>query len=350
VTPDPVAELDRVLESARSGWVSAAAAAAVTESVRMVAGAAVRFRVAGSALAEHLLPALGHLPEVALEPELTVHAWDTASTGVAVPTFAPIDCDTPARSIVDHDRAASSSFGRPMLEAVDVATGDGWFAVCSADDLTHGERGAPFRLLLHWWLARRGMQLAHGGAVGASSRGVLLVGAGGAGKSSTTLACVEAGLEYAGDDYCAISTVPHPTVHSLYCTAKVVDADVARYPSLAAGMTDHRHAADEKSLYLLSCAVPEQLVTQLTLAAIVVPVRTGTTTTSFTRASAGAALQALAPSTVGQLPGYASHALATLAAIARALPAYRLELGTDRATVAPAVGALLGAVQPAAMS
>jgi hypothetical protein len=354
VTPDPLLELVRVLESARAGWTAASAAAPVTEAVRVVAGEPVRFRVAGTALVEHLLPAFGHLPELpelaeaTTEPAFTIHAWDASSTGVSVPTLPPIDGpDTPASSIIDHDRAASSSScGRAMLDAVDFTTGDGWFAVGAADDLSHGERGAPFRLLLHWWLARRGVQVAHGGAVGARGTGVLLVGAGGAGKSSTTLSCVESGLDYAGDDYCAITAVPRPTVHSLYCTAKVFDADVARYPSLAAGMTDHRHPADDKSLYRLDRAVPDQLVAQMGLAAIVVPVRTDASTTRFTRASAGTALQALAPSTVGQLPGHAARTLATLAAVARALPAYRLELGCDRATVAPAVRELIELVAP----
>jgi hypothetical protein len=351
VTPEPVVALDRVLESARQGWDAAARAAAVVESVRLVAGAPVRFRFAGRALVDQLLAPLCHLDEVDAEPVFTMHAWDTESTGVPVPRLAQVDgTPAPARSIIDRDRAAATSYGRVMLEAVDFGAdfghGAGYFAIGTPDDLSHGERGAPFRTAFHWWLARRGLQLAHGGAVGIDGRGVLLVGAGGAGKSSTTLACVEAGMQYAGDDYCAIETTPPPVVHSLYSTAKVVDADVARYPNLARGATRHRHATDDKSLYLVARARPECVVPKLALAAIVVPVRTANATTSFARASSGHALQALAPSTLGQLPGHAARSLATLAAAARAVPAYRLELGHDRATVAPAVRALVEQLAP----
>jgi hypothetical protein len=345
VTSEPVVALDRVLASARHGWDAAARAAGVVESVRLVAGAPVRFRFAGGALVDQLLVPLCHLDEVDAEPDFTVHAWDTESTGVPVPRLVQLDGEAaPARSIIDRDRAAASSYGRVMLEAVDfdgAGHADGFFAIGTPDDLSHGERGAPFRMAFHWWLARRGLQLAHGGAVGIDGRGVLLVGAGGAGKSSTTLACVEAGMQYAGDDYCAIETTAAPVVHSLYSTAKVVDADVARYPNLASGATDRRHPTDDKSLYLVARARPECVVPQLALAAIVVPVRTADATTTFAPASSGHALQALAPSTLGQLPGHAAQSLATLAAAARAVPAYRLELGHDRATVAPAVRALV---------
>ena len=343
VIPDPVVELDRVLDVTRAAWAAASNASGTVESVRLVAGEPVRFRFAGPALVEHLLPALCHLPEVdTTEPVFTAHAWDARSTGVAVPQLDSLDTPpAPARSIIDHDRAASFSTERTMLEAVDLTTDDGWFAVDAPDDLTTGERGAPFRLVLHWWLAQRGLQFTHGGAVGTDGNGVLIVGASGSGKSSTTLACVEAGMEYAGDDYCALAPTSTPTVHSLYSSAKVFDADAALYPTLTSGRSPLRHPLDDKSLYLVARARPDCVVPALSLGAVVVPTRTPNTATHFRPTSAGDALQALAPSTIGQLPGSAARTLAALAAAARAVPAYRLELGTDRATVAPAVGALL---------
>jgi hypothetical protein len=343
VIPDPIVELGHVLDATRTAWTAAADASGTIETVRLVAGEPVRFRFAGPALVEHLLPALCHLPEVdATDPVFTAHAWDARSTGVAVPALDSLDTPPPpARSIIDHERAVSFSTERTMLEAVDLTTHDGWFALDSPDDLTTGERGAPFRLVLHWWLAQRGLQFTHGGAVGADGSGVLVVGASGSGKSSTTLACVEAGMQYVGDDYCALATTTTPTVHSLYSSAKIFDTDAAYYPTLTPGRSALHHRLDDKSLYLVDRARPDCVVRDLALAAVVVPTRTPDVATTFRPTSAGDALQALAPSTIGQLPGSAARTLAALAAAARAVPAYRLELGTDRATVAPAVRALL---------
>src|SRR5436190_545935 len=54
----------------------------------------------------------------------------------------------------------------------------------------------PLLRLLHWWLADQPWQLVHGAAVGAAAGGVLVTGVGGAGKSTTALACVSAGWRH----------------------------------------------------------------------------------------------------------------------------------------------------------
>ena len=61
----------------------------------------------------------------------------------------------------------------------------------------------------------------------------------------------------------------------------------------------------------------------------------------MSRTSSSRALQALAPSTVGQLAGGAAVTLRTLAALTRAVPCYELALGSDRATVPDTVRQLI---------
>ena len=342
--PHHTEELDVAVAEATAAFDHAVADAGVVESVRTVAGQSVRFRFAGPSLVEHLLPALEHLPESSAPPVFTASAWDTGSTGAAVPllTDAPSG-PAPSRSIVAAHRSVSSSRARTMFEGFDGTAREGWFAIGDGGELTTGERGAPFRLALHWWLTDRGLQFAHGGAVGTGGTAVLVVGPTGTGKSSTTLSCVEDGLDYVADDYCVVETAPgtEPVVHSLYSSAKIFFADEERYPLLAAGRTPRHNPIDDKTLVLVHRALPGQVVSRQRLGAIVVPERTAARVTTFERTSAGAGLQALAPSTVGQFPGRAAIALSSLAALARAVPSYRLRLGTDRATVPPAVRGIL---------
>src|SRR5262249_58368179 len=95
-----------------------------------------------------------------------------------------------------------------ILSALDVGTG---LAVCWLDDarrVPYYQTGAPLKTILGWWFDRPDRQLLHAGAVGAGEAGVLLAGAGGAGKSTTALLCVDAGLRYAGDDYVLVATEP----------------------------------------------------------------------------------------------------------------------------------------------
>jgi hypothetical protein len=94
-----------------------------------------------------------------------------------------------------------------------------------------------------------GQFLCHGAAVGSDNGGVLIVGAGGAGKTTTALACLEAGMKYLGDDRCLLSMGEFPHIHSLYGTAKL--ADIARFPEFEAVIDTNGKQSEEKSLYHL---------------------------------------------------------------------------------------------------
>lgn len=339
---EQIAALDRVIDAARDAGARVCAGGTMIEYVRRVAGTPVAFRVAGPDLAGHLLPAFEHLPPTAEPPAFTAVAWEARSSGVDIPRLPDAPSGpAPSRAVIDRARAASStSSGRVMLEAYDQASATGWFAIGDIADLTTGERGAPFRLALHWWLTARGLQFAHGGAVGLHGTAVLIVGPTGAGKSSTTLSCVEDGFDYVADDYCAVDA-SGPVVHSLYSSAKLFSEDVHRYRKLATASAPVHNPTDDKMLVLVHRALPAQVVRQQDLGAIVVPARTHRPTTSFAPISRGAGLQALAPSTVGQFPGGAATTLAALAALSRSVPAYRLDLGTERATVAATMRELI---------
>ena len=172
----------------------------------------VRLRIAGPAL----LPFIGVLTHpwhavAASEPLLRVELWDRHSTGVAPPPF-PVRQDPPAgpgeiRSYDDADlRILFHSGTDPRdgsfaaLTMFDERTSTARYFVSDAARIPWWERAAPVRAALHWGLSRPDRLLVHAGAVGSAGRGVLLTGAG-AGKSTTALAAVCAGLDYLGDDY-----------------------------------------------------------------------------------------------------------------------------------------------------
>ena len=313
--------------------------------MRLIAGDPVRIRFAGDALIEHLAPAIEHHPiaDPETQPVLTINAWDEASTGAPVPGLPDdVGARTPARSIVGKSRAASSSSERRLFEGFDRDAGESWFAVGSSAALTHGERGAPFRLAFHWMGSPHGRVLAHAGAVGLDGVGVLLVGPGGVGKSSTSLTCAEAGFDYAADDYCLVTADPSPAAFGLYATGKVKPVDLPLYPLLRDTAGSLSHDTDDKVLLVLSRAQHGRVVDKLAVRAIAVPtLAPSQTSTTMSRTSASRALQALAPSTVGQLAGGAAATLRTLAALTRAVPCYELTLGSDRAAVPESIRQML---------
>ena len=70
--------------------------------------------------------------------------------------------------------------------------------------------------------------------MGTAEGGALLLGASGAGKSTTTLACLASGLAIAGDDFVLVEPAGiDAVVHSISTTAKLSRAALLRFPDLA---------------------------------------------------------------------------------------------------------------------
>jgi len=206
------------------------------------------------------------------------------------------------------------------------------------------ERAAPLRAILDWWGGDLGCRVMHAGAVGTESGGALLVGNAGSGKSTAVLACLGSGLSYAGDDGVAVSNGAGMLIHSLYCTAKLQPGHLRRaLPHLASVLEDSEEAHQGKRMFFLDRDRSVELTSGFPLRAVLLPHVTGNDRSTTQPVSSGTALLALAPSTLFQLPGARQQRLHHMAEILRRVPAYALGLGSDLATVAPAIREILDA-------
>lgn len=198
------------------------------------------------------------------------------------------------------------------------------------------------RTILHWWADQGIYQFIHGGAVGLPTGGVLLAGKGGTGKSTTALACLEAGLLYASDDYCLVRTDPLPFAYSVYNTAKLRgDLDLERFPNLAPLVSNQSRQKDDKAVFFLEQHFPEKVSRGFPIRAIILPQITDGKESRLRNASAGVAMTALAPSTLLQLPGAGAMEFKTISNLVRKVPAYILELGTEINRIPDAIFSLL---------
>src|SRR6478672_6690631 len=269
-----------------------------------VGGEPVRLRFAGPAMAERLLPALRHLATDPSNPAaLTIHIWDSASASTEPPR--PVwgrDADR-EHGVIDgfFGDAFYTVYPRGVgaLNVVDVASRRAWFWITDAARLLLPEQGAPLRLLLNLWLADRDVQLVHGAAVGREDGCVLLIGPSGAGKSSTALSCLDSGLRHLGEDYCLLRHGDPPHVFSIYSSAKVELATLARMPRLhdfVMAMPDD--AGGEKAVLDLHAEHPSRMMRSAPLKAIALPRIVAGPETRVASGSAGAAMVAVAPSTM----------------------------------------------------
>jgi hypothetical protein len=234
----------------------------------------------------------------------------------------------------NNDRISTCfKHGSGVVSLLDSALNEAIFWVRDAEQLPYWEKGAPLLNLFHWWMSRHDRLLVHGAAVGTDQGSVLIVGKSGSGKSTTALACLNAGLFYLGDDYTIIATGPAPTAHGLYCTAKVDANQLNAFPNLLPNIHNNGALAHEKALMFLSSGYRKQLIPDLPLRAILVPRVTAQTQTQLKKTSAADALTALAPSTIFQLPRAGESNFKTVAQLVSMLPCYRLECGTDIAQI-----------------
>lgn len=307
-----------------------------------IGGYSVQLRFAGPALVPFLTAALEHLTSTAKDASLlTICVWDSASTHTAMPPCPWRLNDQNSRGEIDgyntEEIRTAYRPGAETLSMLDLRRNIALYWTPDARTLPYYECGAPLLALLYWWMESRSRQLVHAGAVGTAKGGVLLVGKGGSGKSSTALSCLEAGLLYAGDDYCLIVVDPEPYAHSLYNSGKVGADDVPLFPLLASALSNAERLDSEKGLYFLHRCFPEQVSRGFPLRAIFLPRVTNSQETRLQKVSPSLSLRALAPSTIFQLPGAGQQAFSTLSRLVQRLPSYVLEVGSDRTRIPTAI-------------
>jgi hypothetical protein len=215
-----------------------------------------------------------------------------------------------------------------------------WFPSIAA--LSTWVTAIPFRTVLSWHCNRHGMQLVHGAAVAVDGKAVLLAGKGGSGKSTTVLASALAGLGYIGDDYCAVEP-DTAMIHMVYRTAKVWRPTLDLLPALEPLIVNPTELPADKGIMFFDDN-DLTLVRSAQLSAILLP-RFGTErgTKAFPGTHADA-IRAILPSTILGLLGGTSATPRLIMQLARSVPVFHLELGTDLDAVPDAIARLLKSV------
>jgi hypothetical protein len=336
---------EEFFQTASARFQSAAERTGLLVRCVQIAGRSVRLRFAGKALAERVLPAFTHLAEAADPPELTIDSFDALTTGTPLPPACWTSSDVGARGEInglgDERFRMLLDRGARSMSCYDELERHALFFLRKHDDLMFWQMAFPLRQILSWWASGFGALLLHAAAVGERDGVALIPGLGGLGKSSTALSCLLDGMGYLGDDTCLVAPAEPSLVHSLYSAAKLLPDALARLPELRPLGINVPDAINTKVVVPLGERFAAQMLEQAPVTAIVVPERTGRTSTSFTRVTSVRALHALAPNSMFNLVGVGAEGMRSMARIARSAPVFRLELGKDRAAVVRAVRDIL---------
>jgi hypothetical protein len=310
--------IDDFVELLAERAATAAASVEVTEQHLELAGQHVLVRVAGRGLAELFGPALRHAQVGPGEPDLVIEAWDRAATGVLPP--APVwssDDLLPTGAVRgrgnDRYRITYDAWMR-MLTVFDRVRSRVYVHVADVAEVPDWVRRSPLRNPLSWWAADNGVAVLHAGTVDTGEGAVAIAGASGSGKSTTTLACVSAGMGFMGDDACMVRFGPEPVASPMFGLGKLeLDDGCQEVLDLTERMSA---SAPLRAVLLVSVAAQRQ-------------------TTAEPMSSA----QAFKSLVAGSLDEGAGSALAGLRRVATEVPCYRVQLGSDRAAVVDAVRA-----------
>ena len=318
-----------------------AAASGVFAKTYELAGFPVQLRFAGKRILRRLTRAFGHLERpMGSQPVLTVDLWDSATAATLPPRLPAADFDEAARGAVAYfAEGPVRALYQPALETLqmlDEEQNHAWFWAKNAESLPEWECATPIRHILHWWLARQGVQQLHAAAIGLPSGGVLVVGQGGSGKSTVALAGLAAGLLYAGDDYVAASVEGGPIAYSLFNSGKVEPHHLDRFPHLLSAEriepeTDPSAAPldRDKTVVYLHESHATTTTASFPIRAIMIPRLVGRGDTRIGPVSAARALAALAPSTIVQLHTAGAPALTAMRKLVASVPAFDLALGAN---------------------
>jgi len=201
-----------------------------------------------------------------------------------------------------------------------------WNASVSA--LPEWEATRPLRFVLQWCASRRDAALVHAAAVAVGGRAALLVGPTGAGKSTSSLACLGSGLDVLSDDACLValdSRSQGVTVDAVFRMGNLHANSLALLPRLGDRVVGS--GVGGKDVLELDALAPGH--SRARVSAIVTVVQTPGEVTRVVSGSAAASLLHMAPSTVLQMNrAFISQTWSVVTSVVKAVPHRELRVAS----------------------
>jgi hypothetical protein len=301
-----------------------------------LAGLMIRLDFAGEALLPFVLPAISHLliDEASENPDYHIEIWDSASTHTDFPVAPCSIEDIELRGEIKglkSSRFESAYFTHArMLTLLDHENKRGIMCLVDTAAIPAFELACPLRGILSWILRRNNIVMLHAAAVGSADGTILIGGNSGSGKSSTALRCLLGGLNYLGDDICAVSMENGvPQAHTVYCSGKTLSSDLSKFPGLLTCIHAHYDELYEKEIFFFNPLFSSKLKPLAPLRAVIIPHQDASLPIGFQKLSFAKALSVISSSTKSLLPDAGNEMFHMLSAVLHHVPCYQFNLGND---------------------
>jgi hypothetical protein len=345
--PDPTVASPRPVEDvvAYARWLLDAAAALPRSSLHHRSLAPFGLRIEAfftdPAYADMAAANIASSPTELTDPAATLFLVDPASLDWAPPPHMAHEYNRPRFNAAMAEAGLRAWYlpSGPMWQVYSPAQRVGVQLVRRPGGTPPWESGGPLRTFIHWALPE-GTRLCHAGSVGKDGAGVLLVGAGGSGKSGTTLAAISAGLDSVGDDYCIVAMVGDAI--EARPVFRILKQDPAGVRRVYGPDADYGPVNWQGKWEIHAARMPRApFVDRLALRAIVMPRVAHLERCAIRPIPAPLALRAFMPSNVMQLPDGEAEGVRFTAELCRRLPTFELLLSPDRDDIAGAIAGLI---------
>ena len=313
-----------------------------------IADKPITLHSAGEKLDELLFKAFSHLPECTSTLDaLKMFVWDSKECELSLEFPSPANLGEESLvKITEHyfkNYCVLFSERGVVFYAYDYAKNTAYICINDTNRLPNYFLASPLFRILKIWAKLNNLSVLHAGCVANEKNGVLFVGKGGKGKSTTSLQCLLDGMYYLGDDYVLLDTSQaEPIIYTLYCSGKLHLNHITNFPLLQQHSIYRPNTeAYDKPLLYLSELFKKKMAYKRPLKAIVATQITNQAVTSYKPLSAFEALKALAPSTLLQLNLGDHGDFAKMGNLTRTIPCYTLELGTNFQGITSVVNTLL---------
>lgn len=192
-------------------------------------------------------------------------------------------------------------------------------------------RVSPFQHFFQEVMSLFNKQVTHAAVIANNEYGIILTGASGAGKTTTTLLAIQQGYHYVSEDYCVLTNDNAQLhAHSLYNSIKITENTSSALQALFTHEPLYIHAPSKlKKAYFLAEQeqitikqnTPIRAICSLKITPYLNPV--------ITEQSRGESIKSLAFSTIQQNPIYTRQSIKNFYAYTDNMPLFQLQLSTN---------------------
>ncbi len=276
--------------------------------------------------------------------DFTIIAADAELTKFAMPIPITIG-DLPMREReflrIEHGVQYATIASPHIIQLFDERRKLGVQLTCDEGQLPPWEPGSVLKSFAYWIALQNKMFMQHAGTVCNGTKGLLLVGRGGSGKSGTVLAGLSDGLISCGDDHVLIEFGETLNARSIYAIMKQDQAGFERCSLFSAEIANLKRNWQNKIEIRPEIIGLPAIDPQCPINAIVFPRVEPSVKSSFKEVTIKDVSDGLVPSNQVEGPGNLSQSIAYTLRLFRSVPIYRLSLGSDAKHVAQTLRNLL---------